>query len=75
MIRIMDKMWLKDGFDLKMVTFGCVPTGDRQGMLELVTGKCYSHHGKRDLNKILSTAKGTHQTSKWTPLGSQITEN
>ena len=37
MIRIMDKMWLQEGFDLKMVTFGCVPTGDRQGMLELVT--------------------------------------
>ena len=41
MIRIMDKMWLKEGFDLKMVTFGCVPTGDRQGMLELVTGKYF----------------------------------
>ena len=37
MIRIMDKMWLKEGEDLKMVTFGCVPTGDRQGMIELIT--------------------------------------
>ena len=34
-----------------------------------------SHHGQIDLNKILKTAKGTHQTSKWTPLGSQITKN
>ncbi len=33
----MDKMWLKEGFDLKMVTFGCVPTGDLEGMVELVT--------------------------------------
>ena len=33
----MDKMWLKEGEDLKMVTFGCVPTGDRQGMIELIT--------------------------------------
>ena len=33
----MEKMWLKEGVDLKMVTFGCVPTGDRQGMVELVT--------------------------------------
>jgi phosphatidylinositol-4-phosphate 3-kinase len=37
MIRVMDKLWLKEGLDLKMVTFGCVPTGDRQGMVELVT--------------------------------------
>jgi len=37
MIRIMDKMWLKDGLDLKILTFGCVPTGDLEGMVELVT--------------------------------------
>lgn len=37
MIRVMDKLWLKEGLDLKMVTFACVPTGDRQGMVELVT--------------------------------------
>ncbi|KAK9497814.1 hypothetical protein O3M35_003734 [Rhynocoris fuscipes] len=37
MIRIMDKMWLKEGLDLKMVTFACVPTGDRKGMIEMVT--------------------------------------
>ncbi|XP_073999097.1 phosphatidylinositol-4-phosphate 3-kinase catalytic subunit Pi3K68D [Rhodnius prolixus] len=37
MIRIMDKMWLKEGLDLKMVTFACVPTGDRKGMIELVS--------------------------------------
>ena len=37
MIRVMDKMWLKENLDLKMVTFSCVPTGEKQGMLELVT--------------------------------------
>lgn len=36
MIRVMDKMWLQDGLDLKMVTFSCVPTGDMQGMMEMV---------------------------------------
>ena len=25
------------GVDLKMVTFSCVPTGDRQGIMEMVT--------------------------------------
>ena len=43
-------------------------------------GECHyflmpAHHGQIDLNKILGTVEGTHQTSKWTPLGSQITEN
>ena len=37
MIRIMDKLWLREGLDLKMVTFACVPTGDRSGIIELVT--------------------------------------
>ena len=27
------------------------------------------HHGQIDLNTMLKTAKGTHQTSKWIPLG------
>ena len=36
---------------------------------------CLAHHGQIDLNKMLNTAKGTHQTSKWTPLGPQINEN
>lgn len=32
----MDKLWLKEGLDLKMVTFTCVPTGHKRGMIELV---------------------------------------
>lgn len=32
MIRIMDKLWLQEGLDLKMVTFACMPTGDKRGM-------------------------------------------
>ncbi|XP_024085910.1 phosphatidylinositol 4-phosphate 3-kinase C2 domain-containing subunit alpha isoform X2 [Cimex lectularius] len=37
MICIMDKLWLKEGVDLKMVTFQCVPTGHKKGMIELVS--------------------------------------
>lgn len=37
MVRIMDKLWLKEGLDLKMVTFACVPTGCKRGMIEMVT--------------------------------------
>lgn len=36
-VRIMDKLWLKEGLDLKMVTFDCVPTGDKKGMIEMVS--------------------------------------
>lgn len=32
MIHLMDKLWLKEGLDLKMVTFACVPTGHKKGM-------------------------------------------
>ena len=37
LLRLMDKLWLREGLDLKMVTFACVPTGHRHGMVELVT--------------------------------------
>ncbi len=37
LFRLMDKLWLREGLDLKMVTFACVPTGHRHGMVELVT--------------------------------------
>lgn len=36
MIRLMDKLWLKEGLDLKVVTFSVVPTGDKIGIIELV---------------------------------------
>ncbi|KAF2883089.1 hypothetical protein ILUMI_23081 [Ignelater luminosus] len=36
-VRIMDKMWLRQGLDLKMVAFSCVPTGKKRGMIEMVT--------------------------------------
>lgn len=37
LVRIMDKLWLKEGLDLKMVTFSCIPTGHKKGMIELVS--------------------------------------
>jgi phosphatidylinositol-4-phosphate 3-kinase len=33
MVRIMDKLWLREGLDLKIVTFDCIPTGDKKGMV------------------------------------------
>uniref|UniRef100_A0A8C5QNM3 Phosphatidylinositol 4-phosphate 3-kinase C2 domain-containing subunit alpha n=1 Tax=Leptobrachium leishanense TaxID=445787 RepID=A0A8C5QNM3_9ANUR len=36
MIKIMDKLWLQEGLDLRMVLFKCLSTGKDQGMVELV---------------------------------------
>ncbi|XP_041052806.1 phosphatidylinositol 4-phosphate 3-kinase C2 domain-containing subunit alpha [Carcharodon carcharias] len=36
MIKIMDKIWLQEGLDLRMVIFKCTSTGKDRGMVELV---------------------------------------
>ncbi|ELT97555.1 hypothetical protein CAPTEDRAFT_183515 [Capitella teleta] len=37
LVRIMDRLWLQDNLDLKIITFGCQPTGNRKGLVEIVT--------------------------------------
>jgi len=36
MIRLMDKLWQKEGLDFKMSPYGCISTGDMIGMIEVV---------------------------------------
>ncbi|UYV78900.1 PIK3C2A [Cordylochernes scorpioides] len=36
MIRLMNKLWLKEGLDLKIVTFNCIPTDFKKGFIEMV---------------------------------------
>uniref|UniRef100_I3KEN5 Phosphatidylinositol 4-phosphate 3-kinase C2 domain-containing subunit alpha n=1 Tax=Oreochromis niloticus TaxID=8128 RepID=I3KEN5_ORENI len=36
MIRIMDRIWLHEGLDLRIVNFKCISTGKDKGMVELV---------------------------------------
>ena len=36
LIGIMNKIWLKDGLDLKMITYKCMATGTGVGMIEIV---------------------------------------
>ena len=31
LVRVMDKMWLKHGLDLKIITFRCQATGPKRG--------------------------------------------
>ncbi|KAK8776631.1 hypothetical protein V5799_030024 [Amblyomma americanum] len=35
-IRLMDKLWLESGMDLKMLTFKCIATGENRGFVEAV---------------------------------------
>ena len=35
-IRIMEKLWLKEGLDLKIVSFNCISTDERKGFVEMV---------------------------------------
>ncbi|XP_076842145.1 phosphatidylinositol 4-phosphate 3-kinase C2 domain-containing subunit alpha [Brachyhypopomus gauderio] len=36
LIRIMDRIWLQEGLDLRIVNFKCISTGKNRGMVELV---------------------------------------
>ena len=36
MVKIMDKLWLKEGLDLKIVTFDCIATDVRKGFVQIV---------------------------------------
>eukprot|EP01102_Stenamoeba_stenopodia_P009928 TRINITY_DN2950_c0_g4_i1.p1 TRINITY_DN2950_c0_g4~~TRINITY_DN2950_c0_g4_i1.p1 ORF type:complete len:949 (+),score=178.17 TRINITY_DN2950_c0_g4_i1:889-3735(+) len=36
MIRLMDKIWKQEGLDLRLSPYGCIATGDQEGMIEIV---------------------------------------
>lgn len=36
----MNNIWLEQQLDLRMVTFRCLPTGNRKGLIELVPDCC-----------------------------------
>jgi len=40
LIKLMEKLWLRAGLDLKLITYLCLPTGPNQGVL--ICGVCCS---------------------------------
>lgn len=46
LVRIMDKLWLNEGLDLKILTFNCVPTGSKKGknFCFFLSGTMYIDH-------------------------------
>ncbi|XP_066547128.1 phosphatidylinositol 4,5-bisphosphate 3-kinase catalytic subunit delta isoform [Amia ocellicauda] len=36
MIQLMDVLWKKEGLDLRMIPYGCLSTGDKTGLIEVV---------------------------------------
>ena len=36
MIRLMDKVWKKENLDLRLLPYGCIATGNDEGMIEVV---------------------------------------
>ncbi|KAK1332407.1 hypothetical protein QTO34_007083 [Cnephaeus nilssonii] len=37
MLRLMDLLWKEAGLDLRMLPYGCLATGDRSGLIEVVS--------------------------------------
>ncbi|XP_013780089.1 phosphatidylinositol 4-phosphate 3-kinase C2 domain-containing subunit alpha-like [Limulus polyphemus] len=71
MIRIMDKIWLKEELDLKIITFTCIPTAVKKGIVEMVTEaetlrKIQTEHGLTGSFKDCSIAEWLqkHSTSE-----------
>lgn len=55
LINIMDKLWLQSNLDLKIVTFACIPTGDKRGEVPICrciisTNVKYSIHQLLDIS-------------------------
>ncbi|GAM25539.1 hypothetical protein SAMD00019534_087140 [Acytostelium subglobosum LB1] len=65
MIRLMDKLWQKEGLDLKLSPYGCIATGDMIGMIEVVLNS-------ETTAKIQKSAGGATAAFKLDPLANWL---
>ncbi|EGG14122.1 phosphatidylinositol-4,5-diphosphate 3-kinase [Cavenderia fasciculata] len=68
MIRLMDKLWQKEGLDLKLSPYGCIATGDMIGMIEVVLNS-------ETTARIQKTAGGATAAFKLDPLANWLHEH
>jgi hypothetical protein len=66
MFRIMDKMWKKQGLNLKLNPYGVIPTGAETGMVEVVTNS-------NTVSKIQKVRrKGKKRERGWKEIASRL---
>jgi len=68
MIQLMDKLWMHEGYDLRMNPYGCISTGDGVGMIEVVLNSDTTAH-------IQKEAGGVSAAFKLDPLANWIRGN
>ncbi|EFA86096.1 phosphatidylinositol-4,5-diphosphate 3-kinase [Heterostelium album PN500] len=68
MIRLMDKLWQKEGLDFKLSPYGCIATGDMIGMIEVVLNS-------ETTAKIQKSAGGATAAFKLDPLANWLLQH
>ncbi|KAM9299148.1 phosphatidylinositol 4,5-bisphosphate 3-kinase catalytic subunit delta isoform [Gastrophryne carolinensis] len=56
MIRIMDFLWKKEGLDLRVTPYGCLSTGDKTGLIEVVMRSDTIANIQRNSSNMAATA-------------------
>ncbi|XP_076019500.1 phosphatidylinositol 4,5-bisphosphate 3-kinase catalytic subunit delta isoform isoform X2 [Genypterus blacodes] len=56
MIRLMENLWKKEGLDLRMIPYGCLSTGNKMGLIEVVKNSDTIANIQRNSSNSAATA-------------------
>uniref|UniRef100_A0A3B3Y8H3 phosphatidylinositol-4,5-bisphosphate 3-kinase n=1 Tax=Poecilia mexicana TaxID=48701 RepID=A0A3B3Y8H3_9TELE len=56
MIRLMENLWKKEGLDLRMIPYGCLSTGNKTGLIEIVKSSDTIANIQRNSSNSAATA-------------------
>ncbi|XP_047233948.1 phosphatidylinositol 4,5-bisphosphate 3-kinase catalytic subunit delta isoform [Girardinichthys multiradiatus] len=56
MIRLMENLWKKEGLDLRMIPYGCLSTGNKTGLIEIVKNSDTIANIQRNSSNSAATA-------------------